>query len=580
MERSGKELIILVDKAGLAAAGRSLLERCDRVAMTPDAILALEEEGLSFSTFDDIYGYRQFREDNLRMMDETEDLFRDLDRKYSASLEYPRAFTGNILWFLVFFANALYLSKVCRWAKNNYTKVHLAGSAKYDRPLRIDLDFSERGLAFCDFNRELASKVSMLRDVLSPDCYWSANAPQRGAGRPVGRQQLLFSARQTVKKPLVRARAFFEEHSGKDKDVIFVVRDSNEVNFVKRHMGDVALKKPLKRMLEDAFEGRLEKQDIECSFETEIRSFALKWFPEFEKRVLEAFEAYFEKAVRCLRAFMDKVEEAFKADSPKAVFYSFSPNRVYEDVLAYAANERNIPVFAFWHVGSHEKDKDIYAKYLESNENVKMDVLEVSKFYNLHLDRKSGRGKGILYFPGIFNSYNYKDLMVNVPDRALFEVTRDIVEVVGEFGAEMDIKIHPNDEEYNYTYFSNLLKAKGAGNIGILRGFPAEKIMKHYSLFIFDYAGTSLIPAAGVFDTPAILYITDDSVLREKAIPDLERKFHMARHRSDLVKHISLYVQGKLETKITGEHAFPAGEEAPCVKMAGYVKSVIDTVKT
>ena len=345
-------------------------------------------------------------------------------------------------------------------------------------------------------------------------------------------------------------------------------------------MGKVALKKPLKRMLEDAFEGRLEKQDIKGSFEVEVRRFAEKWFPEFEKRVLEVFEIYFEKAVRCLRAFVDKVEEAFKTDSPKAVFYSFSPNRVYEDVLAYAANERNIPVFAFWHVGSHEKDKDIYARYLECNENVKMDVLEVSKFYNLHRGRKSGRGKGILYFPGIFNSYNYKDLMANVPDRALFEVTRDIIEVVGEFGAEMDIKIHPNDEEYNYTYFSNLLKARGSGNIRILRGFPAEKIMRDYSLFIFDYAGTALIPAAGVFDTPAILYITDDSVLREKAIPDLERRFHMARHRSDLVKYVSLYAQGQLETKIIGEHIFSAGGEAPCVKMAGHVKNVIDNMKT
>ena len=43
MERSGKELIILVDKSGLGAMDRSLLERCDRVAMTPDAMLAFEE---------------------------------------------------------------------------------------------------------------------------------------------------------------------------------------------------------------------------------------------------------------------------------------------------------------------------------------------------------------------------------------------------------------------------------------------------------------------------------------------------------------------------------------------------------
>lgn len=97
------EVIVLIDNADLTSIDSFLLEKCDRIAMTPSAMLALEQRGLTYLTFDDFYDYRQFRIDNTELIKATDNLFSVLDKKYESFLKFPRAFTGNIYLFLVFF---------------------------------------------------------------------------------------------------------------------------------------------------------------------------------------------------------------------------------------------------------------------------------------------------------------------------------------------------------------------------------------------------------------------------------------------------------------------------------------------
>jgi hypothetical protein len=337
-------------------------------------------------------------------------------------------------------------------------------------------------------------------------------------------------------------------------------------------------------------------------FAEEVRIFAEKWFPGFTEHVLEVFDLYYDRAVRHLRAFRDKVDEVFNTDSPKALFYSLSANRVYEDVYAHVANERNIPVFYFQHAGTTVfQEEDLYQRYLERNKNIKKiniyksqlekevlkeahhserEVLGSAELYYLHLGQKNKRKKDILYCPGIFNAYNYKDLTANISDRQIFEINKDIVGVVSDFGVGMDIKIHPCDTEHNHSYFSNLLDAKGCEGVNILKGFPAEKILKDYSLLVLDYIGTTLVPDSIVFEMPVILYLKDMSILQEKTLPDLGKRFHIAHCRADIEKYISRYSKGKLEMKFSMEtvdkYAFPIDGGDPSVSISEFIQERIN----
>jgi hypothetical protein len=594
-----KELIIIVDKTGLKAVEKSILEACDRVAMTPDAMLALEQAGLSYFTFDEVYDYRKFREDNLELTEATEDLLSELDKKYEDLLRYPRAFTGNILWFLVFFANTRYISSVCDWIKSNYGKVYLAASSEYDKPFEIELDFSEKGLAFYGFSRGLASKVGMIRETLSPECYWQDCAPGKLA---VNKRQVIFSLGVAVKKALSKLSVTMKKWTENKKNTILVIQDKNEVGYLKKHLRMFAFKNPVEKMLQRVRHGHAAGQNIDPMFAEEVRDFSKRWFPAFAEHALEVFDLYHEKAIRHLRTFRDKVDHVFDIDEPKALFYSLSANRVYEDVYAYVANERDIPVFYFQHAGTTVfQEEDLYQRYLERNKNVRKiniyksklekeilkedhnsekEVLGSAELYDLHLGQKNKRKKGILYCPGIFNAYNYKDLTANISDRQIFEINKDIVGVVSDFGADMDIKIHPCDTEHNHSYFSNLLDAKGCEGVNILKGFPAEKILKDYSLLILDYIGTTLVPDSIVFEMPVILYLKDMSILQEKALADLEKRFHIVRNRSDLEKYISRYAMGKLETKfsmeIVDKYAFPIDRGDPGVSISEFVQERIN----
>ena len=54
-----KELLILVDHVDIKAIDPDLLTRCDRLAMTSDAMKAFKQNGLSYLTFDDFYDHKE-----------------------------------------------------------------------------------------------------------------------------------------------------------------------------------------------------------------------------------------------------------------------------------------------------------------------------------------------------------------------------------------------------------------------------------------------------------------------------------------------------------------------------------------
>ena len=100
MKQQKKDVIILIDHVDLDSVDASILRESDRIALTTDAMLAFEEGGYSYITLEDIYSHKEFRINNSNFIESTENLFSGLDKKYEPMFEFPRAFTGNILYFL------------------------------------------------------------------------------------------------------------------------------------------------------------------------------------------------------------------------------------------------------------------------------------------------------------------------------------------------------------------------------------------------------------------------------------------------------------------------------------------------
>ena len=77
-----KDLLILIDNIDLRLLDRNLLDSCDRLALSPSAILAFEQNKLAYLNPNDFYSSQQFRSDSDELIKATNALFSTLDKKY------------------------------------------------------------------------------------------------------------------------------------------------------------------------------------------------------------------------------------------------------------------------------------------------------------------------------------------------------------------------------------------------------------------------------------------------------------------------------------------------------------------
>lgn len=597
-----KSLFILIDYADREKLDADLLKQCDLLAMTPSAMLFFEENGMQYMTFDDFYTYKEFRIDNSKLMSDTEDLFSILDKKYESFLNFPRAFTGNIYWFLIFFAKVHYISKICDRIKNKYDKRYLAGNESYKTDFKVEIKFSFRGITFNSFNNGLKNTVSILRAFLSPSCLWFKKASGKRFGAGVIRYRLLHSLNRKAKNIQTTLKSLLS----KEKGPIFLIQDGYEVEFLKRYMRGYSYVKPIKRLLKMTQENE-KKQDLKPLFGEEIDKFAERWFPTFKNHILELFRLYHREIICKLNFFSRETKELFKSTKPAALFYSTYANRIYEDVCAYTANTNDIPIFYFQHGGAATSAfcKHPYQKYLEHNKKIeKINIFQSKierelflkdvspesralgsiKLYDIYdkqkKEKRSEKKRNILYCTGPFTFYSYKDLMTNVSDKELFEVNKTIIKAVSKFSLEMDIKLSLLEESYYSLYFERVLKNIKSSNIRILSGFPAECIMNKYGLLIFSDLVTTLLPVAIILDTPVIAYLKDTSYMREETMSDIEKRFYIARNDEELDRYVKLYSEGKLKSKfcldLVDKYTFPVDTGNPGINITDYIREKID----
>ncbi|MFA5068964.1 MAG: hypothetical protein WC487_02465 [Candidatus Omnitrophota bacterium] len=572
MRPHDRSAVILIDHAGLELIGRMLPADIDKVAMTADAMLAFGEKGAPFRVFNDFFDIGDFRRGNTAMMREAGELLCLLDRQNAKALGYERAFSGNILYFVTFFTNLYYIHNVCRGLKRKYDRLYLAGSSCYDKVFDINMDMSLNGLAFHGFNIGLANKVSMLRHLLLLECYWR----QAKTCRHVNWFYYLYKARRAVKKAV---KHLFVSRLGSVKKYrngrIYIMQDGYEIGYIKDRMPEYNYVNPLDGLKSAGYSFEAVAFGMDDSSTRAIREFCDKWFDGFNNDVNRLFDCYCRQVASHVTPFVNYARSCFNRHKPAALYFSAGACRISEDIFAYIANKRQIPVYYFQHGGTTMFYTHPYQDYVEQNPVIDKTNMYHSKaeldffssggrrksyapgsdrLYNFYHARKSNRTrrkKKILYCSSPFNAYNYRDLMTNSTDSDLFQINSDVIDCVSGLGLAMSVKVHPSDEGFNYVYFRHMVKAKKAGGVGIVRGIPAEAIIDRYGLLILDYIGTALIPVSFALDMPVIIYLKDRSLLRGSFEKDLYARFHIVSCRQELESCLSSYREDRLGSKFS-----------------------------
>ena len=596
-----KELFILVDYADLRSADTAFVKKCDRLAVTAGAMLAFEENGMSYLTFEDFYDYAKFRVDNSSLIEATESFLAALDKKYEGRLNFPRAFTASVYWFSITFTDFYYMSKICKKISDSYGDIYLAGDEGSLGDLNMGPEFYSEMLMFVQLKVVLKNKVRILNDLLSPKHVLIKKTYARHDTSGVRYLKLVKSVERRLKALSEKIRLFVSASARGNKGVIFIIQEGYEVSFLKNHMPKFLFTDPLAKMLSKM----KDRHEQSPSFDEheEIRRFSETWFPDCEKYIFEFFELYYKNVLKYIKPMAEAITEEFEVHMPKALFYSAGAGKVYEDIFAFIANKRNVPVFYFQHSGSQVFYRHPYLqRYFEQNEKIKkINIMQSSaelellkgerkidgealgsiKLHDLFTNSpKNGRdNKKALYCSALFAFHAYKDMTMNIPDKEIFETQKEIIDIVRRSSIKMDIKVNPAQEDYYYEYFKELLKYRDAADVRVLRGFSAEEIIKDYGLLILDCVCTALVPALLVCDIPVIAYLKDASTLRKETENDLKKRFYIVRDADGFKKHLELYANNGLKsgfsTDIIDRYAFPMDAGDPALTIPDYIEKRI-----
>jgi len=479
-------LIIVTDYVRIG----SEFKGAEILALTHGAQLACEQQGFQCSVPDNLYDYRAFRKDFLPIAWEIDRVLEKLDESGKWTW-FPYAWSGNEYWFIVFFANLFYLSKLARRINEVYRgcrPIILHSGGLLEKPIDEGIEFTHSDLNLHRFSFGLNTKVYWLKSLLD-DCQ-------------VLRSSSAYSLPDMMALHYSKIRGLKYNSGGHlfldicDQGApVWVAQAGYEVSRLKKRLPEYKYSFPLVELENE----QLEYSGLRSSPLTkDFREFLMNYFSGQSlalNRAYNVFSRYHDCVVRRVRSAFELLDRMFREQRPKAVFYSVGSTRLHEALLGWMANERGVPVFYFDHGGGQLFAEDPLINYQGANNIVSRHHIRRKRFGSLAMyelsKKKKPRTKGILYCPGPPVYHAYKDLMLTCSDAESFKKHKNIVECGS--GKGLDIKVHPGEGDSNYLYFRNLCKGY---DVRVLYGFPAEEILGEYNLIMLDFLRSALTEAA------------------------------------------------------------------------------------
>lgn len=307
------------------------------------------------------------------------------------------------------------------------------------------------------------------------------------------------------------ARDFFEGFKRTDKKFL-VIQDGYEVKELRRNMKDYKFIVPSFYPSGEIIEDKV----INVMFNFIDKHKGITRPMDLLAKVISA---YIRDIVPKLNHLYFYYENQIRTIKPKALLYSIGANTVLEEMFVHIANKRRIPVFYFQHVADRIFSSNPLVKYFEDNESVNVYRIKKEEFGSMKLERawenrKINKKKRDVLYCCSSPMETAKEYLLNVSMNMQKETFKEIINSVLDQGYNLDIKIHPVNENESYEYFKKLIS--GISNVRLLRGVKAEKILKNYKIIILDFLQSAMTDSVLISNAKVIIYLKDTTVLKWK----------------------------------------------------------------
>lgn len=605
MSTLNKTLLIVPDVVNANIFVKYHKGTCDVLAITPGAMLSLDVLNVPYKTFEDIYDTEAFRDDLIDLQEKTENILSELDMMSEEYSPFPYAYSGNINYILSMFANILYLHKISVEIEKYYSSIYLFSNTEPRELSWGRLSYSD--LKTFPQSRGLDNKIQILRNLLNVKEVINGLQDLPAVPSTVKVKAFLkefpIRLKNGMKKkriPIVEKWDLFDIGVRKDAN-LGVVQDGHEVGYLRKYMPEYKFIN-IAKMLENKAPYLIPANYDYEHIRAKLHTFLEGCFPRLKLAIESLFMSYHREVVGRLPKIMQEFEKLLYRYNPQMLLYSVGRANVVDGIIAYMANERNIPITSFQHGGSAIVIKDYFHKYLERDEKTRKTLILSSKAEKEHANHRGSKclvhgsmqqfqfvndysqnhNDKVLYCCSPFIFYNYINVLYNVSDKHLYQVNRDILEACKEEHLGLDVKLHPVQEDYNFHYFRQLISTVGCSKAQIIYGQLAQSIMKGYGLIIFDFLGTAALLPALSLKVPVILYLRDLSIVNDCVLKDIKERCYIVHNKDMLAEVLNKYAAGNLPSKwsmkIVDRYVYPVDKGHPGPNIANYIRSVCSSV--
>lgn len=603
MSMTKKDLIILPSLAETKELNHYLHKSNEILALTPYAMLSLDNLNIPYRTPDHFYSTEVYRNDLFKLNKEVDELFSALDKVCEKYTDFPYAYSGNIYWFKVLFADLLFIENLYKKISEaySYNKIRMFSSGM--QPMIV-----WRGLKYSDLRAlqqsvGLRNKLRIFKkvfhvEVVRGGLIKKSEVPAYVKTKAVFHRSISAALRlkMRLKKNLLE-RVALEKHYN---NTLFVIQDGYEVECVKKYIPEIHFFNPLKivnEKIHSISSDDYEWENVRMLLDKVLRRF----FPEMYSSMIDLFSSYHREVVGRLNNLKKCIEDMIEEHNPRMILFSIGANQTVENLFAYTANKRNIPVIYFQHGGAGIFIKHPYQKHIERNPNVKKTLIlcgqleigqaansktecvalgSVRKYDFINTSSNPKKNGGALYCCGHFPYWAYKELTINVSDLEFYKTNCDVISSAKKYGVAIDIKLHPVEQDLCFQYFNELIRSVHHSKARVIYGIAAESIMASYGLLIFEYLPSAIFPLAIALNSPIVLYLKDASSVNPAVWEDLQQRCYIVNNRKTLDEILKGFANNRLPTKwserIVDKYVYPTDKGNPGPIIANYLKSICE----
>jgi len=267
---------------------------------------------------------------------------------------------------------------------------------------------------------------------------------------------------------------------------------------------------------------------------TECPDFVTDYFESFGAAVVSVARHYYSSLFDSVSYWKGKLETLIDEYRPKAVLFSVGANRLNENLIAYVATKKGIPVLFFEHCPFMW---NVFTKYVYGSKRHKVTIDKcIQRDSDIIVKGKNfyKKSNSILYLCATPNYHVYKDMLYHYSDYQNFLRHKAMINVCSELSKDIHIKLHPTEWETEQIYWQSLRKLCNYSRLEILKGH-AEDILHKYKIIIIDYLTTGVALPVICQNAVLIYYAPDERFLPDNLpVTAFYEVFYTARDANEL----------------------------------------------